>query len=329
MVERIASDDGAAAVVREFDMDKVIVTPRSLSSGGHPLLNKLRDAGYELVFPSPGAQPSEAQLLAVIPDAIGYVAGVERIGSRLIEAASRLRAISRNGTGVDNIDLEAASRKGVAIRRAEGANARGVAELAFGLILDSARSISKVDTALKAEQWKREKGFELEGKTLGLIGCGKIGRLVARFALAFDMRVLAHDPFPDPEFDPGPGFAWATFPRALADADVLSLHCPPRKGGRPVLGDEEIAALKKGVVVVNTARQSLVDETAIARALDAGAVRAYAIDAFDKEPPEDYALVKRASVLATSHIGGFTDESVERATAMAIDNLLEALSGGV
>jgi phosphoglycerate dehydrogenase-like enzyme len=328
LLERFAGDDRNAPIVREFEMDKVIVTPRSLSSGGHPLLNKLRDAGYELVFPSPGAQPTEAQLLAVIPDAVGYVAGVERIGSRLIAAAPRLRAISRNGTGVDNIDLEAANRKGVAIRRAEGANARGVAELAFGLILDSARSISKVDSALKAGQWKREKGFELEGKTLGLIGCGKVGRLVARFALAFDMRVLAHDPFPDPEFAPGPGFAWATAPRVLFDADVLSLHCPPGKDGRPVLGREEIAALKKGVVVVNTARQSLVDEAAIARALDAGAVRAYAIDAFDKEPPEDFALVKRGAVLATSHIGGFTDQSVERATEMAVDNLLDALNGG-
>lgn len=306
-------------------MDKVIVTPRSLSSGGHPLLNKIRDAGYELVFPNPGAQPSEAELGAVIADAIGYLAGVERIGSGLIEAASRLRVISRNGTGVDNIDLEAAGRRGIVIRRAEGANARGVAELAFGLILASARSISRIDSALKSERWIREKGFELEGKTLGLIGCGKIGRLVARFALAFDMQVLAYDPYPDAGFDPGRGFAWAPLSRVLSDADVLSLHCPPRKGGKPVLGAEEIAALKKGVVVVNTARQNLVDERAIAFALDAGAVRAYAIDAFDREPPESFAFLKRASVLATSHIGGFTGESVDRATEMSVDNLLDAL----
>jgi phosphoglycerate dehydrogenase-like enzyme len=306
-------------------MDKVIVTPRSLSSGGHPLLNKIRDAGYELVFPSPAAQPSEAELGAVIADAIGYLAGVEHISSHLIEAASRLRVISRNGTGVDNIDLEAASRKGIVICRADGANARGVAELAFGLILDSARSISKVDSALKSELWIREKGFELEGKTLGLIGCGKIGRLVARFALAFDMRVLAYDPYPDAGFDPGPGFAWAPIPRVLSESTVLSLHCPPRKGGKPVLGAEEIGALRKGVVVVNTARQSLVDEAAMAFALDTGAVRAYAIDAFDREPPADFAFLKRASVLATSHIGGFTDESIERATEVAIDNLLDAL----
>ncbi len=306
-------------------MDKVIVTPRSLSSNGHPLLNKIRDAGYEVVFPSPGAQPSEAELRTAIADATGYLAGVEHIGSPLIEAASHLRVISRNGTGVDNIDVEAASRKGIAIRRAEGANARGVAELAFGLILDSARSISKIDLALKSESWIREKGFELEGKTLGLVGCGKIGRLVARFALAFDMRVLAHDPYPDAGFNPGTSFAWAPLARVLAEADVLSLHCPPAKGGKAVLSAEEIAMLRKGAVVVNTARQSLVDEAAMARALDSGALRAYAIDAFDKEPPEDFTLVKRASVLATSHIGGFTGESVDRATEIAIDNLLDVL----
>jgi phosphoglycerate dehydrogenase-like enzyme len=309
-------------------MNKVIVTPRSLSSGGHPLLDRIRDAGYELVFPSPGAQPSEAELGAAIADATGYLAGVEPIGSRVIEAASRLRVISRNGSGVDNIDLEAASKKGIVIRRAEGANARGVAELAFGLILDSARSISRVNSALKSELWVREKGFELEGRTLGLIGCGKVGRLVARLALAFEMRVLAHDPCPDTGFDPGPGFAWAPLPSVLSAADVLSLHCPSTKGGKPILNAEAIATLKKGVVVVNTARQGLVDEAAMALALDFGFVRAYATDAFDKEPPEDFTLLKRPSVLATSHIGGFTDESVERATKMAIDNLLDSLHGG-
>jgi phosphoglycerate dehydrogenase-like enzyme len=307
-------------------MDKVIVTPRSLSSGGgHPLLNRIREAGYEVTFPSPGAQPSEGELEAVIAEAVGYLAGVERIGAGLIEKAARLSVISRNGTGVDNIDLEAARRNNIVIRRAEGANARGVAELAFGLALDAARSISKTNSALKSEKWFREKGFELEGKTLGLVGCGKIGRLVARLALAFDMRTLAYDPYPDATFDPGPAFAWAPLARVLSEADVLSLHCPPRKDGKPVLGAGEIAALRKGAVVVNTARQSLIDEEAMGLALDTGAVRAYALDAFDREPPHNFTFPKRGSVLATPHIGGFTDESVERATTIAIDNLLDTL----
>ncbi len=307
-------------------MDKVIVTPRSLSKGGHPLLERITSAGYELVFPSPGAQPTEAQLLAVIGDAVGYLAGVERVSAAVLARAARLKVISRNGTGVDNVDLAAAEARGIAVRRAEGANARGVAELAFGHILSAARGIAAADAELKAGRWTREKGFELEGRTLGLVGCGRIGKQVARFALAFDMRVLAHDPVPDPTFAPSRAFAWAPLAEVLREAHVISLHCPP-PGGRPLLDAAALATLRKGAVVVNTARQGLVDEAAMAAALRERHVAAYTIDAFDQEPPADLAFLRTRGVLATPHVGGFTDESVDRATAVAVDNLLATLRG--
>jgi phosphoglycerate dehydrogenase-like enzyme len=308
-------------------VDKVIVTPRSLSKGGHPLLERIAAAGYQVVFPSPGVQPSEEQLLSVIGDAVGYLAGVERVSAVLLARAERLRVISRNGTGVDNVDLAAAAARRIAVRRAEGANARGVAELAFGHVLAAARGIAAADAEMKAGRWTREKGFELEGRTLGLVGCGRIGRLVARFALAFDMRVLAFDPFPDPSFAPSPGFAYATFAEVLREAHVLSLHCPVPGHGRPVLDVAAVAGLRKGAVVVNTARQGLVDEAAMSAALRERRVAAYTIDAFDREPPTDLELVRTHGVLATPHLGGFTDESVDRATAVAVDNLLASLSG--
>ncbi|HET6436942.1 MAG TPA: phosphoglycerate dehydrogenase [Anaeromyxobacter sp.] len=309
-------------------MDKVIVTPRSLSKGGHPLLERIRTAGYELSFPSPGAQPTEEQLLAAIGDAVGYLAGVERVSATVLARAAHLRVISRNGTGVDNVDLAAAEARGVIVRRAEGANARGVAELAFGHILAAVRGIASADAALKAGRWTREKGFELEGRTLGLVGCGRIGKQVARFALAFDMRVLAHDPFPDPRFSPSPAFAYAPLHDVLRQAHVLSLHAPTPADGHALLGPEAIATLRKGVVVVNTARQALVDQVAMAQALLERRVAAYTIDAFDKEPPDDLAFIQTPGVLATPHLGGFTDESVDRATAVAVDNLLDSLRGG-
>jgi D-3-phosphoglycerate dehydrogenase len=309
-------------------VDQVIVTPRSLSKGGPPLLDRITSAGYGLVFPSPGAQPSEAELEAVIGEAVGYIAGVERIGAAALAKAGKLRVISRNGTGVDNIDLDAAKARGIDVRRAEGANARGVAELAFGHILAAARGIARADSELKAGRWTREKGFELEGKTLGLVGCGKIGKLVARFALAFDMRVLAFDPFPDPAFAPSAAFGYAGLAEVLAAADVVSLHCPPPAGGRPLLDAAALSGLKKGALVVNTARQGLVDEAAMAAALDEGRIGAYTMDAFDEEPPKDWALVRGRRVLATPHVGGFTDESIDRATEAAVANLLEALGGG-
>jgi D-3-phosphoglycerate dehydrogenase / 2-oxoglutarate reductase len=306
-------------------MDTVIVTPRSLSKGGHPLLDRISSAGYGLAFPAPGAQPTEAQLEAVLADAAGWIAGVEKIGAGLLARAPKLKAISRNGTGVDNVDLEAAKARGIKVLRAEGANARGVAELAFGHLLAAARGICSADAEMKAGRWTRSKGFELEGKTLGLVGCGKIGRLMARFALAFDMEVLAYDLYPDDAFSPSPRFSWVTLAEALSRADAVSLHCPPAPGGAPLLGAAEIAGLKKGVVVVNTARGSLVDGPAMAAALASGGVGAYTVDAFDSEPPEDWSLAKHPRAIATPHIGGFTDESVDRATEVAVDNLLAAL----
>lgn len=309
-------------------MEYVIVTPRSLSKGGHPLLEKIRAAGYELVFPSPGAQPSEEELSAVIGGAVGYVAGVEKISAALLEKAAVLKVISRNGTGVDNIDLAAAAARGIVVRRAEGANARGVAELAFGHILSACRSISSSDADLKKGGWNREKGFELEGKTLGILGCGKIGKLVARFALAFDMDVLAYDLYPDRNFAPSERFRFATMPEILSASHVLTLHCPPAADGKPVLGAAEIAAMKKGAVVVNTARQGLVDEAAMLGALAGGHVKAYALDAFDREPPDDRRIILDPRITVTPHIGGFTAESIDRATEAAVDNLLDSLRAG-
>ena len=308
-------------------MAYVIVTPRSLSQArDNPLLDRIRDAGYEVVFPSPGATPSESELLAVLPEAVGYLAGVENIDARLLAQARRLRVISRNGTGIDNIDLAAAKTLNIEIRKADGANARGVAELAFALMLSAARSIPTSDFEMKNSRWDRVKGFELEGKTLGLLGCGKIGKLVAQFALAFDMQVLAYDLFPDPTFAPSDRFQYAGLQEVIAGADVLSLHCPPARGGQPLLSSEEFGLMKKGVVIINTARQSLVDEVALQQALSTNSVAVYTMDAFEPEPPREWALVKNHRVIATPHLGAFTEESIRRASEVAVNNLLESLT---
>jgi phosphoglycerate dehydrogenase-like enzyme len=306
---------------------KVIVTPRSLSAGGHPLLEKLTAAGFETVFPAPGAQPSADQVRAVLDGAVGWIAGVEKIDAGLLAEAKDLKVISRNGTGVDNIDLVAAQSAGIQVLRAEGANARGVAELAFAHLLSAARGIPHASAELKEGRWTRLKGFELEGKTLGIIGCGRIGRLVARFALAFDMRVLGYDLYPDATFKASPDFSWADLDKVISSSDLLTLHCPPSPDGQPIINDQALGKMKKGVVVVNTARESVVDWPAMKAALDAGKVAWYTVDAFDREPPESFDIPRHPKVIATAHIGGFTDQSIDRATEVAVDNLLTALKG--
>jgi len=304
----------------------ILVSPRSLTTAGHPALARLQDAGYELVFTPPGKQPTTDELLQRLPGCVGFLAGVEDIDARVLEAAPGLRVISRNGVGTNNVDMEAARRLGIRVCTTPGANARGVAELAMAHLLSLARWVPFSDHAIKAGGWQRRKGIEVCGKTLGLIGCGHIGRLVARFALGMDMHVLAYDLIPDATFAPSPQFHYAPLADVIRQSDVISLHCPAPGNGRPIIDAAALAAMKPGVFLINTARAELVDPTALAAALQSGQVAGAAIDVFLNEPPTDDVLVANERVVATPHIGGFTGESVDRAVEMAVDNLLQALS---
>lgn len=305
---------------------KILVTPRSISVGGHPALDRLRAAGYEVVFPAPGKQPSEAELLAAVPGCVGYLAGVEPISQAVLEAAENLEVISRNGVGIDNVDLGVARRLGIRVRKAVAANARGVAELTMAHILALTRWVSLGDRAIKAGSWQRRKGIELIGRTLGLVGCGSIGRLVARFALGMDMKVLAYDVAADSSFAPGESFAWASLDAVLGGSDIISLHCPAPADGACLIDAAAMAKMKKGVYLINTARAELVDDAALAVALESGQVAGASMDVFRTEPPDEDPLPAHDRVLATPHVGGFTDESVDRAVEMAVDNLLAELS---
>ncbi len=309
-------------------MTKILVTPRSVSRDGHPSLDALTAAGFEVVFPTPGRQPNEEELLEALPGCVGYLAGVEKISAKALESAKDLKVISRNGVGVDNIDLDAAEKLGIAICRTEGANARGVAELAIGMIFAIARSISYSDSAIKAGGWQRRKGIELKSRTLGLVGCGKIGQLVAEMALGLGMDVVAYDPYPDESFAPSDRFRFAALDEVLAKSDAISLHCPPPEDRKPLIDAAALAKMREGVLLVNTARASLVDADALLEALDAGHVAGVATDVYETEPPdENERLPKHDRVIATPHIGSFTHESVDRAMHAAVENLLKHLKG--
>ncbi|MCP4454566.1 MAG: phosphoglycerate dehydrogenase [Planctomycetes bacterium] len=304
---------------------KILVTPRSVTKNGHPSLDALKKAGYGIVLSTPGQFPTEEELLALLPGCAGYLAGVETISARVLESASDLKVISRNGTGVDSVDMDAAQKCGVKVCRAQGANARGVAELTLAHILATVRSLPFSDHQMKNGQWQRRKGIELEARTLGLLGCGKIGQLVAGFALAFGMQVKAYDPYPDPTFSPSDAFAYGSLDEVLSESDILSLHCPAQAGNVPLIDSQALSSMKKGVTIVNTARGSLLDEAAVLAALDSGHVAGVTLDAFESEPPQDWALARDPRVVSSPHIGGFTKESVDRAMCAAVDNLLAAL----
>jgi phosphoglycerate dehydrogenase-like enzyme len=304
---------------------RILVTPRSVTRDGHPALEALREAGYELVFSQAGELPGEEELVRLVPGCVGYLAGVERITRKVLAAADALRVISRNGVGGDNIDMTAATESSIRVCLAEGANARGVAELALGLMLALARALPYSDAGLKQGRWERRQGTELEGRTLGLVGCGRIGKLVAGFALALGMRVRAHDVAADRAFSPAGDFAYVALEHLLAEADFVSLHCPSSKGSPPLIDSVALSRMKQGAYLINTARAGLLDEQAVLAALDSNHLAGVAVDVFDPEPPGDSALVKHDRVIATPHIGGYTEESVSRATSAAVENLLQHL----
>jgi D-3-phosphoglycerate dehydrogenase len=306
-------------------MSKILISPRSLTRYGHPSFEMLKEAGYEIVLATPGKQPSEEELLEKLPGCVGYLAGVETITEKVLEAAKELKVISRNGSGIDNIDQAACKRLGIKICRTEGANAKGVAELTISLVLALARWIPFHDSRMKNGEWERKKGMEIETRTLGLVGCGLIGKETAVRALGLGMKVLAFRRNPDRSFAPSEDFRWVSFDELLRGSDVVSLHRPANPSGEPVITKDVIGKMKRGAYIVNTARASLLDEKAVLDALNDGQIAGVATDVYTKEPPDDYSLVKHESVISTPHLGGFTLESVDRATVGAIENIINTL----
>ncbi len=304
---------------------KILITPRSLTRGGDPALQLLSDAGYEVLYCTPGKQPDEEALIELLPGCAGYLAGVEKISARVLAAAKELKVISRNGTGIDNIDLEAADRLNIRICRAQGANARGVAELTIGLIFALLRSISFCDANLKNGKWTRKKGVEVENRTLGLVGSGEIGKRTALLATGIGMKVLAYDPFPDNSFSPD-NFKFVSIDELYAQSDIISLHCPALESGNPLIDAGAISKMKRGVYLINTARASLIDNAAVLSGLGNGKIAGIALDVFEREPPTESILIKDPRVIATPHIGGYTFESVSRAALQAVQNILETLN---
>ncbi|MCF7928822.1 MAG: phosphoglycerate dehydrogenase [Spirochaetales bacterium] len=305
-------------------MGTILITPRSLTRERHPAFSRIEDAGHEIVTSTPGVQPSEEELLELVPAVDGYLAGVEKISAKVLEAAKNLKVIGRNGVGIDNIDLEAAKRLTIKVCPTPGSNAQGVAELTIALMFSLARWIPFSSSELKAGDWSRRKGTELTGKTLGVIGCGNIGKRVAAAGAVLGMQVLGYDMYPDGSFSPS-GFSWSSLEGILSGSDFVTLHCP--SGNKPLIDSAAVSSMKKGAFLINTARAALVDEQAVITGLDSGRLAGYGVDVFDPEPPEDFTLAGHEKVIPTPHIGGFTKESVDRATVGAIEQILENIDG--
>jgi D-3-phosphoglycerate dehydrogenase len=266
----------------------------------------------------------EAALVAAIP---GFNAVVVRSATKItkpvIDASTNLEIVVRAGIGLDNVDAAAAKAKGIKVANTPAATTVSVAEHTFGLMLGAVRQHGRGNVGLKQHKWEKKAlhGTELYHKTLGLIGSGRIGLAVAERAIAFGMTVVATDVV---KIETKLPVAQVPLDELLARADVISLHVP--KTPRPILGAEEFAKMKNGVVLVNAARGGAVDEKALLAALNSGKVKAAALDVFDKEPPEDWTLIDHPNVTATPHIGAQAEEGQKRAGLEVVKILKEKLA---
>ncbi|HEX6505359.1 MAG TPA: phosphoglycerate dehydrogenase [Terriglobales bacterium] len=254
-----------------------------------------------------------------------------QVNGALLEHAHKLRVIGRAGVGVDNIDVDAATRKGIAVMNTPGANAVAVAEHTLGLMLSMARFIARANELMHAGKWEKKslQGTELRGKVLGIVGLGRVGMEVARRGRAFGMDVFAHDPFVSASVVKEHGIRMADLPELYAVADYLSLHVglTPQTAG--MINADSIAKMKKGVRLVNCARGELINEADLANALKHGQVAAAALDVFTVEPPKNSPLLALPNVILTPHIGGSTHEAQEAVGVQIAMQVKEYLQHGV
>lgn len=299
---------------------KILISDK-LGQAGLDRLDEMDDVAYDMILGL-----SKDDLIAKIPE---YDALIIRSDTRpdadIIAAGKKLKVIGRAGIGVDNVDLAAATAHGVMVMNTPRSNSVATAEQTMALMLAVSRHLVAAHNSLAAGEWSRAQfmGTELDGKTLGIIGYGYIGHLVARRAQAFGMKVLAYDPFVSDDAEA----KLVDLPELLAQADIISLHSVVTPESANIINADTIAQMKDGVILVNVARGKLVDEQALAAALQSGKVRAAALDVYQQEPPVNNPLIGLPNVIHTPHLGASSKEAQRRVGVEIVEQVVDALRG--
>lgn len=303
-------------------MSKLVISTSSFDVDNNPHLQHLVKAGMNIVGNSFKRKLTEDEIIELLgQDTVGMIAGIEPLTERVFMSAKGLKAISRCGAGLDNVDLTAAKRQDITVFNTPEAPAQAVAELTMSLILAALRRICQVDQLLRADRWSRMQGQLLAAQLVGIIGLGHIGRRVAKLCQAFDARVVAHDPYIDPTSHE---VELVPLKKLLAEADVISLHLPYGANTHHLLDAKAFARMKPGSIIINAARGGLIDEIALDEALISGHLGMAALDVFEQEPYRG-PLIKNDKTILTSHIGSLARESRMRMEIEAAENLLEEL----
>jgi len=302
---------------------KVLISTNSFYAAKVKLLEEM---GFEVQF-----LPDRADnlFLTEIGTAHALIPGLSPVTPQVMEKAPRLVIVAAHGVGYNNIDLQAADERGILVTNIPGVNADAVTEFTFGLILALIRRIPQAWQEMKGGGWRRPElwGFELRGKTLSIIGLGRIGSRVSRVGVAFGMKVLACDPYiPEQAFREA-GAKPVSRNEAISRADFLTLHTPLTEETRMMIGSRELSQMKKSALLINTARGGIVDDRALVKALDDGILAGAGIDVFEAEPPDERGLRSHPQILSTPHIAGLSDEARYRMSRGASERVACALGG--
>src|SRR5580693_8678718 len=300
---------------------KIIVADKISERG----IELLRETGWEIVLPAAAALASE------IVNADGLIVrSATKVTSALLDRAEKLRVVGRAGVGVDNVDMDAATHRGVLVMNTPGGNAVSVAEHTFALLLALARGVAQANAAIHAGRWeKTSSGMELRGKTLGLVGLGRVGSEVARRARALEMKVLAYDPYVTPAAARELEVELISLEDLLKRSDVISLHTALSAATEKMINAAALAQMKKGARLVNCARGELIDEAALAEALRSGQLSGAAVDTFATEPPKNSPLIGLPNLIATPHIAGSTAEAQEEVGTLIALQVRDYLAEGL
>lgn len=310
--------------------EKILITPKSFKNYKEKAHKLLQEQGYEIIENNFGRTMTEEEIIEAAQDhVVGIIIGVDPLPARVLNQCKILRAISKYGVGMDNIDLKSAEELGIRVKNAVGTNNISVAEHAIALMFASARHIPAIAAGVKAYGWDRTIGFELTNKNLGVIGGGQIGKEVAKRAVGLGMKVTIYDPyFKDQEFLEKYGVErQENLEEVLKASDVISLHLPATETTKGLINAETLKLMKPTAVLINTSRGELVDEAALYDALSNNKIAAAAQDVFSSEPPQQGdALVALPNFILTPHIGAFTHEAVERMAMVSTENLIQMLA---
>jgi len=314
--------------VRDLRSCKVLVTPTSYGVTEPRLKQELEALVGEVIYNDTGRPLSSDEVKVLLPGCDGYIAGLDAIDRSALQAADRLRVIARYGVGIDNVDLPAAAEKGIVVTVTPGANSASVAELTIGLILSLARRIPEAVFATRMGEWPRLNGFSLEGKAVGLLGIGAIGKQVARRLGGFDCALLAYDPLPDEGFARQHAVELLPLNNLLGRSDFVSLHLPLLPETRGLVNTAFIQKMKPGAFLINTSRGELIDEPALVYAIKNKRLRGAALDVFAHEPPgADNLLLHMPEVIVTPHCASHTDGATNAMGWMAFHDCLAVLRG--